>query len=411
MPRVRLDGGIIGTVNNPASTSASGIWTLPAQQKFTRSTSWPAASNPVGSVNVAVAMIGGGAGATGGTASVTFGAGGAGGVLRYANSTILTNNPALSYTVTVGAGGAGILSGTPSSGSNSTFSANIAVATGGNGANSTSSVGGSNADYTGGTGSGSFGSGGGAGAGGNGPASTGVGGPGANIAISGAFTSYGGGGGGVSNSTGAAGGAGGGGAYQANGAFGTGGGAGGTNNLGVARNGGSGVVIINYPAPQQFTGGTVTNVNNLAGSNIVHTFTTSGSLNALATPIDTYFPQTTLLIHGDGINKANNAAFLDRSGNNVFIPFNNTHSAYFNGTTDYLTTPSANSSLFEMGSGDYTVEFWFYALNNSDGGLVFKGLYQNGATWLPGFGVRRLSATQLRFTFNTSGTAAGEKKL
>jgi hypothetical protein len=82
-------------------------------------------------------------------------------------------------------------------------------------------------------------------------------------------------------------------------------------------------------------------------------------------------------------------------------------SAYFDGTGDYLSTSS--SSDLEMGSGDYTVELWFYATTNTDGGLVFKGQYQNGATWLPGFGIRRLSATLMRFYFNTSTTGAGER--
>ncbi len=415
MPRVRLDGGLIGVTNNPSSTSstsAGGIWSFSEHSKYTRSSSWPAASNPVNSVNAIVAMIGGGGGSTGGTSGVNYGAGGAGGVLRYANSIILTNNPSISYTVTVGAGGTGILSGTPGSGSNSTFSASAVIATGGGGVSSSSTVGANNADYSGGVGSGTSGAGGGAGAGGNGAASN-VGGPGANIAISGTFTSYGGGGGGVNSAGGAAGGAGGGGAGSigatVSGTAGTGGGGGGGPSNQTPANGGSGTVIINYPAPQQYTGGTVTNVNNLAGSNIVHTFTTSGSLNALATPIDTYFPQTTLLLHGDGTNGANNTMFID-SSSNTYIPFDGTYSNFIPGNTHYLTTSSATSSAFEMGSGDYTVEFWFYALNNSDGGLVFKGLYTTpGNTWDAGFGVRRMSATQLRFYFNTSATLAGEK--
>ena len=139
-------------------------------------------------------------------------------------------------------------------------------------------------------------------------------------------------------------------------------------------------------------------------------------------PVDSYFNYNAILLHGNGTNAANNTVFVDGSTNaytlttngrplqGTFSPFSQTGwSNYFNGSSDYIVTPAGSSSLFEMGSGDYTVEFWFYALSNSDGGLVFKGLYQSGATWQPGFGVRRLSATQLRFTFNTSGSAAGEK--
>jgi hypothetical protein len=357
-------GGIISSNPvKPSTSSASGLWSITEQLQASYNGIWPATSAAIGSVNAIVAMIGGGAGATGGVSGVNFGAGGAGGVLRYANSVIISGGGS-NYTVVVGAGGAGIATGTPSSGSNSTFGTSSVIATGGNGASSSSTIGGSNADYVGGTGSGSYGAGGGAGAAGNGGASN-AGGPGANIAISGTFVSYGGGGAGKSTSA-ATGGIGGGGNSDTSAAYNTGGGAGGTG-AGLFTNGGSGIVIINYPAPQYFTGGVVTNATNINGTNVVHTFTTSANLVALATPIDTYQPYNSLLLHADGTNSANNSVFLDSSTLNntitktgsttqgTFSPFSTTGwSNYFNGTTDFVQATSVPA----IGTSDFTFECW-----------------------------------------------------
>jgi hypothetical protein len=445
MPRVRLDGGVIGVTNNPTGSSATGMWSMKEHEKFTRSSLWPAASPLAGTVNAIALLVAGGGGGGGWSAGVYNGGGGGAGGLYY-NSALSLTTLSGNYTITIGAGGAGGAGIQGANGSNSsiTGTTNLTVIGGGAG-------GGSGNGFAGGSGGGGggptgtttagasiqnstfgygLGNAGGAGlgsfAGGGGGGSANAGGTGATTAFGGIGTGYnfangtlvyyaGGGSGGSSAIAANLGGGGASGNPAGNGTISTGGGGGGAiGSTSGGGNGGSGVTIISYPLPQQFSGGVVTNLNS---TNVVHTFTTSGSLNALATPIDTYFPQTTLLLHGDdtgGANNigtnANNTVFLD-SAANTYIPAatGTTFSNYFNGTTDYITTPSANSSLFEMGSGDYTVEFWFYALNNSDGGLVFKGLYQSGATWQPGFGVRRLSATQLRFTFNTSGAAAGEK--
>ena len=45
MPRVRLDGGVIGVTNNPTSNSAGGMWSMKDHEKFTRSSLWPAATS------------------------------------------------------------------------------------------------------------------------------------------------------------------------------------------------------------------------------------------------------------------------------------------------------------------------------------------------------------------------------
>ena len=357
----------------PSTSSASGLWSITEQLQASYTGIWPATSAASGSVNAIVAMIGGGAGATGGVSGPNYGAGGAGGVLRYANSVIISGGGS-NYTVVVGAGGAGIATGTPSSGSNSTFGTSSVIATGGNGASSSSTIGGSNADYAGGTGSGTYGAGGGAGAAGNGGASN-AGGPGANIAISGTFVSYGGGGAGKSTSA-ATGGIGGGGNSDTSGANNTGGGAGGTS-AGLFYNGGSGIVIINYPAPQYFTGGVVTNVNNLAGSNIVHTFNTSSTMTALATPIDTYQPYNTLLVHADGTNSSNTTVIIDSSTSaatftntgkptqGTFSPFSTAGwSNYFPTTSDYATAASNSGFGF---SGAFTIELWAFFTTSAAG--------------------------------------------
>lgn len=89
---------------------------------------------------------------------------------------------------------------------------------------------------------------------------------------------------------------------------------------------------------------------------------------------DPYFNVTTLLIHADGANAANNNTFIDSSTNaftltkagtpiqGTISPFSQSGwSNYFNGTTDYLQL----ATTFEgaMGSGtssNYTVECWVF---------------------------------------------------
>jgi Concanavalin A-like lectin/glucanases superfamily len=102
----------------------------------------------------------------------------------------------------------------------------------------------------------------------------------------------------------------------------------------------------------------------------------SGNFPIYAPPVfaDTQFNLNTLLIHADGSNGANNNTFLDSSTNaqsitrsgtptqGTFSPFSQTGwSAYFSGTTsapDWIST--ASSSIYNVSSGNWTIEAWFY---------------------------------------------------
>lgn len=86
-------------------------------------------------------------------------------------------------------------------------------------------------------------------------------------------------------------------------------------------------------------------------------------------PIDANFKNVTLLLHGDGSNGAQNNTFLDSSTNNFtitrngnttqgsFSPYGSNWSNYFDGTGDYLETPSSSAAGL---TGDWTVEAWVF---------------------------------------------------
>jgi hypothetical protein len=90
-----------------------------------------------------------------------------------------------------------------------------------------------------------------------------------------------------------------------------------------------------------------------------------------ATPTDPNFENVTLLLHGDGTNGGQNNSFVDGSTNNftitrngnttqgTFSPYGDNWANYFDGTGDYLTAPAGSS--FAYGTGDFTIEGWFYA--------------------------------------------------
>ena len=264
-----------------------------------------------------VAGGGGSAGASGGGG----GGGGAGGFLTGTASISL----ATTYTVTVGAGGAGGATGQGgatgdgTNGSDSVFSTITSTGGGGGGAAGVSNRAGKTGGSGGGGGAYSPGGAGGAGntpstspsqgnnggaavstydgGGGGGGASAvggstpsvavgGAGGAGTASSISGSSVTYAGGGGGASSTTGGAGGAGGGGTgggYPTQnataGTANTGGGGGSNYGIsGVAKAGGSGVVIIAYPTTNKLATATGTYTQTISGGNYIFTFTSSGTI-------------------------------------------------------------------------------------------------------------------------------------
>ena len=97
---------------------------------------------------------------------------------------------------------------------------------------------------------------------------------------------------------------------------------------------------------------------------------------------DPNFPTTTLMLHGNGANAAQNNTFLDSSANNftitrngnttqgTFSPFSQTGwSNYFDGTGDYLALPS--SANLAPGAV-FTFEAWIYAGAPTAGSTIYS---------------------------------------
>lgn len=113
-----------------------------------------------------------------------------------------------------------------------------------------------------------------------------------------------------------------------------------------------------------------------------------GAGTSTPTP-DPQFNYVTMLLHGDGTNGAQNNTFLDSSTNNFtitrngnttqgsFSPYGSNWSNYFNGT-GYLNT--ANTSAFKFGTGDFTVEFWAYFIDQGTG--TYNAITSMGANSL-----------------------------
>ena len=142
-------------------------------------------------------------------------------------------------------------------------------------------------------------------------------------------------------------------------------------------------------------------------ANIVLTGTTTG---------DAYYPQVAALLHFDGTNGS--TTITDNSKNNLTVTASNGaaistaqskfggSSALFDGTNDYLSV--TNSTDFDFGVGDFTIEYWEYrtvSTNNkpvlsrnnsqyppyligwSDTGNVYFYSSDNGSSWNVASGV------------------------
>ncbi len=106
---------------------------------------------------------------------------------------------------------------------------------------------------------------------------------------------------------------------------------------------------------------------------------------ALSTPdVDPYFSNVSLLMHMDGAN--NSTTFVDNSLNGWTVtPYGDSKISTtdpkfgsgcltLDGSGDYLTLPA--NSAFQFGTGDFTVEYWFY----TNSGNTNKGLFTFGGS-------------------------------
>lgn len=298
----------IGTTAERPANPQSGMLryntTTAALESYMPTVGWKTVTSD--SFSVEILIVGGGAsGGYSGGNGYEAGGGGAGGLLYYGAETPFTGaavtlNPGTSYTVIIGAGGAGTNS-TTANGSNSSFHTFTAEGGGSGGNNNNSATGYPGASgggglqanpggagksgqgYPGGNGTGSrAGGGGGAGGpGGNGDNPNLGGGYAAVYGISGTNIQYAGGGSGgnAANTTTQGGGgiAGPSGTNHATIAN-RGSGGGGSNPGGPTGSGGtgsSGVVILRYLGTQKASGGTITSI----GGYTVHTFTGSGTFS------------------------------------------------------------------------------------------------------------------------------------
>jgi hypothetical protein len=101
----------------------------------------------------------------------------------------------------------------------------------------------------------------------------------------------------------------------------------------------------------------------------------------IATAVDAFFNSVTLLLNTSSTNGAQNKTFLDSSSSPIslttngnpaqgtFTPFSQTGWSNYFGSSNYLTTPS--SSAFNLSSGDWTIEGWFWLGSNSGDTRLF----------------------------------------
>lgn len=113
-------------------------------------------------------------------------------------------------------------------------------------------------------------------------------------------------------------------------------------------------------------------------------FAASKTDSVSAAAPDDKFNYVTMLLHGDGTNGAQNNTFLDSSTNNFsitrtgnttqgsFSPYGSNWSNNFNGSTGYLT--AADNAALNFGTGDFTIEGWFYTVNNCGASFIAKGV-------------------------------------
>jgi PKD repeat protein len=134
---------------------------------------------------------------------------------------------------------------------------------------------------------------------------------------------------------------------------------------------------------------------NSAGTGV----TTSTNLITVSSPVVIPNQYTTLQLPGTGTNNANNNTFLDSSSNNftitrvgnttqgTFTPYSDAPgywSNYFDGTGDYLSV--ASNAAFSFGTGDFTVEGWFYLTSNTGAYRTILNIPHSGGIVMVRFG-------------------------
>jgi hypothetical protein len=137
---------------------------------------------------------------------------------------------------------------------------------------------------------------------------------------------------------------------------------------------------------------------------------------------DPQFNYVTMLLHGDGTNGAQNNTFLDSSTNNFtitrngnttqgsFSPYGSNWSNFFNGAADPNTDRLriTNTSALNLGSGDFTVECWWFsskALNAYTVEYAFlfgKGNSIDAGTWSLGIYQSKIYFATNAFTLQGS---------
>jgi hypothetical protein len=134
-----------------------------------------------------------------------------------------------------------------------------------------------------------------------------------------------------------------------------------------------------------------------------------------AIPPDSYFNLTSLLLHADGSNGANNTTFVDSSTNaytlttngkphqGTLSPFSQTGwSNYFSSTSDYLSISSGNPI---PATGQFTLEAWVFTSTSGGQHLYSQYLSSNGNRII--FGIDNSSGYKLYFGHGTAGNVYG----
>ena len=130
---------------------------------------------------------------------------------------------------------------------------------------------------------------------------------------------------------------------------------------------------------------------------------------------DPFFNLNTGMVHGNGTNGGTNNTFLDSSTNNfsitrngnttqgTFAPFRSGWSTFFNGTSDSLTVPAGTD--FAYGTGDFTVEGWFYATSTlaANGSMLWSQVTSGNSYFLVAAGEDASPVVNNFIRFQSSG--------